>query len=95
MIRYAGQVINRCRRGVDGKTAYELLKGRSFKRAIPPFAERIMYMIPQTGSTAHVDPRWDDGIYMGLSDRADEALVATEEKLSLIHISEPTRPRLI
>eukprot|EP00971_Amphidinium_carterae_P287343 5704036-Amphidinium_carterae.2 len=41
LVRYAGQVVNRCRRGVDGHTAYELRKGRGFKRAIPPFAERI------------------------------------------------------
>eukprot|EP00971_Amphidinium_carterae_P106851 2116603-Amphidinium_carterae.1 len=79
LVRYAGQVINRCRRGADGKTAYELRKGRSFKREIPPFAERIMYMLALAGTTARVDPRWAEGVYVGLSDRTDEALIATAD----------------
>ena len=33
--------LNRCRRGADGKTAYELRKGRKFERGLLHFAEKI------------------------------------------------------
>ena len=38
--------MKRCRRGPDGKTAYELRKARKFARALPHFAEKILFMIP-------------------------------------------------
>ena len=45
-VKYSVAMVNRCRRGPDGKTAYELRKGRKFARALPHFAEKILFMIP-------------------------------------------------
>ena len=39
LVKYSVAVVNRCRRGPDGKTAYELRMGRKFARALPQFAE--------------------------------------------------------
>ena len=39
-------MVNRCRRGPDGKTAHELRKRRTFARALSHFAEEILCMIP-------------------------------------------------
>ena len=36
-LQYSVAVVHRCRRGPDGKTAYELRKGRKFARALPHF----------------------------------------------------------
>ena len=67
------------RRGPNGKTAYELRKGRKFARALPHFAENILFMIPGvTKGLARVEPRWEDGIFLGVSDRSDELYVGTE-----------------
>ena len=46
LVKYSVAMVNRCRRGPDGKTAYELRKGRKFARALPHFAEKILFMIP-------------------------------------------------
>ena len=66
-------MVNRCRRGPDGKTSNELRKGRTFARALPHFAEKILLMIPGvTKGVVRVEPRWEDGIFLCVSDRSDE-----------------------
>ena len=79
LVKYSVAMVNRCRRGPDGKTARELRKGRKFARALPHFAEKILFTVPGvTKSVARVEPRWEDGIFLGVSDRSDELYVGTE-----------------
>ena len=71
--------MNRCGRGPDGKTAHKLRKGLKFERALPHFAEKILLMITGvTKGVARVEPRWEDGISLGVSDRSDELHVGTD-----------------
>ena len=79
LVKYSVAMVNRCRRGPEGKAACELRKGRKFARALPHFAEKILFMIPGvTKGAARVEPRWEDGIFLGVSDRSDELYVGTE-----------------
>ena len=79
LVKYSVAMVNRCRRGPDGKTAYELGTGRKFARALSHFAEKILFMIPGvTKNVARVEPRWEDGIILGVFDRSDELYVDTE-----------------
>ena len=79
LVKYSVAMVNRYRRGPDGKTAYELRKGRRFVRALPHLAEKILFMIPGvTRTVARVEPRREDGIFLGVSDRSDELYVGTE-----------------
>ena len=81
LVKYSVAMVNRCRRGSDGKTAYELRKGRKFARALPHLAEKIFFMIlGVTKGVARVDPRWEDGIFLGVSDQSDELHVGTERE---------------
>ena len=78
LVKYSVVMLNRCRRDPDGKTAYELLKGRKFVRALPDFAEKVPFMIPGvTKSVARIEPRLEDGTFLGVSDRRDELHVFT------------------
>ena len=63
LVRYSAAMVNRCRRGPDGKTAYELRKVRKFA---------------VTKGVARVETRWKDGIFLGVSDRSDELYVGIE-----------------
>ena len=45
LVKYSVAMVNRCRRGPDGKTAHELRKGRKFAKALPHFGEKILFMI--------------------------------------------------
>ena len=78
-VKYSAAMGNRCRRGPDGKTAYELRKGRKVARALPHFAGKILFMIlGVTKSVSGVEPRWEDGIFLGVFDQSDELCVGTE-----------------
>ena len=46
LVRYCGQMMNRFRRGPEGKTSYELRRGREFKRKLPPFGEQALCQHP-------------------------------------------------
>ena len=44
-----------------------------FARALPHFAEKILFIVPGvTKSVARVEPRWEDGVFVGASARNDE-----------------------
>ena len=83
LVRYYGQMLNRFRRGPDGKTAYERRKGRAFQRKVPPLGEKILYQLPGITSRSHgparVEPRREDGVYFGLSDRADVVYIGKSD----------------
>ena len=48
LVKCSVAMVNRCRRGPDGKSAYELRKGRKFARVLPHFAEKILFHDPWT-----------------------------------------------
>ena len=44
-VQYAGQIISRAQRyEVDGRTAYELKKGKPYRRRLPVFGEKVSAM---------------------------------------------------
>ena len=47
LIRHAAMLVNTGRRGGDGRTAWERVKGRKFNREAPGFRERIMFLEAQ------------------------------------------------
>ena len=78
-MKYSVAMVNRCRRGPDGKTACDLRKGRQFAQALPHFAEKILIMVPGvTKGVARVEPRCEDAIFLGASDRSDELYVGRD-----------------
>ena len=66
LIMYAAMLINICRVGEDGKTAYERRRGKKFKREIPQFGESVWYLKPRSAGKDKLDERWGDGAYLGL-----------------------------
>ena len=82
LVKYSVAMVHRCKRGPDGKTACELRKGRKFPRALPHFAEKILFMIPGVAKgVARVEPRCEDGVFLGVSDWSDELHVGTERAM--------------
>ena len=50
-------------------------RGVSSREHCRIFAEKILFMIP---GVTRVEPRWEDGIFLGVPDRSDELYVGTE-----------------
>ena len=83
MIEHAGALLRRYKVGADGKTAYERVKGRASKRFMVPFGECVWWMPlrPQTAQPSNLDPRVEEGCFVGLREISDEALIMTSEGL--------------
>ena len=67
--------------GIDGKTPIEHIRGRRGRDLMAEFAESILY-IPLRGDVgdkrnakANLEPRFLNGIFLGLTDRSDEIIV--------------------
>ena len=55
--------------------------GRGANSREPPhFVEKMLFMIPGvTKGVARVEPRWEDGVFLGVSDRSDELFMGTDK----------------
>ena len=67
--------------GEDGRTPLERLRGRKGRDHMAEFGESVLY-IPLRGNVsdkkkakANMDPRFQDGVFLGLSDRSDEIII--------------------
>ena len=78
LVKYSEAMVNRCRRGPDGKTAYEL--PAQVRTSTAAFCGEDPLHDPWSHEmVASVEPRWEDGIYFGVSDWSDELHVVIEK----------------
>ena len=79
----AGRLMSRYQIGRDGRTAYELHAGKPFRRQLVDFGERVCCMPIQPGGArqAKLDPKWQDGAFIGIKDRSDEMLIITPSEV--------------
>ena len=83
MIEHAGCLLRRFKIGSDGRTAYERIKGRKSNRSMVPFGECLWWMPlrPQSREPTNLDPRVEEGCFMGIREVSDEALIMTPQGL--------------
>ena len=75
--------MQRKKKGSDGRTAYERIKGRRSNRMMVPFGECVWWMPlrPQSAQPSNLDPRVEEGCFVGIRETSDEALIVTTEGL--------------
>ena len=74
MVQHGAFLVSRGQLGSDGKTAFSRRRGRSYKRDLPAFGEKVLYL--QAGKRrSKLEDRWHPGLYIGVADRSDEILV--------------------
>ena len=82
LIKYAGVLVTLFCVGSDGRTAYERSRGKPWKRALPKFAETIMYL-PHDRNRGHrnkLEPRYlGPAIFLGVLLGTGEIFVGTKE----------------
>ena len=80
LVRHAGAIITMCRIRSNGRTAYQLMKGRRSNAKLVNFAESVMFKIPKTSQrVGKFEDRWEIGIWVGITMRTGEHLVATSQ----------------
>ena len=79
LVEHAGKLMSRYQVGRDGRTAYELHAGKPYRRQLVEFGERVYFMPIRPGGArqAKLDPKWQDGAFIGIRDRSDEMLIMT------------------
>jgi hypothetical protein len=77
LVEYAATLQRRCLVGSDGRTPQEKVKGRPSRRPVAEFAEKVWYR-PLRDRRSKLDMVMEEGIYVGIIDRSDEALIAVE-----------------
>ena len=78
LINYAATALNIGRRGPDGCTPHFRLRGKEYRRALPPFGEKVNFMFAGKRESRLQD-RWGVGLYLGLISRSSLYLVGTKE----------------
>ena len=74
MVQHGAFLVSRGQLGSDGKTAFSRRRGRSYKRDLPAFGEKVLFL--QAGKRrSKLEDRWHPGLYIGIADRSDEVLV--------------------
>ena len=78
LVRHASYLITRCRVRSHGKTALQLMKGRTSLTELVPFGETVMFKVPKTGhAIGSFEDRWESGIWLGCTIRDGMTLVGT------------------
>ena len=79
IVKYAGITISLCRKGEDGRTAYERRRGERYLRELPDFGECVWHLKPESASVNKLESRWENEIFVGIREESNEILVMTKE----------------
>ena len=81
IVDYAGMLITRVKKGSDGKTAYQRLKGKSPGKQVAMIGERVLYMPIRKSSSRlnKLEPKFKYGIWLGVSGRTSESLIGASD----------------
>ena len=83
LIEHVAFLITARLRGVDGKTAYQMIRGRPFSKRLVEFGERVLFELPVKGprhaERGELEARWSKGIVLGFSRFTNEYIVKDGE----------------
>jgi hypothetical protein len=77
IVQYAAAIMNRARRGEDGRTAWELRKGRQYLKPLCPFGEKVLYL-PAGKKRSTLDSGYREGFFFGIVEGTEEVYIGTE-----------------
>ena len=79
LIRHAAYLITRCRIRPNGRTAFQMMKGRRSNGKLCEFGEIVHFLIPKTKDMpGKFEDRWSEGIWLGCDMRSGEHLIGTD-----------------
>ena len=79
LVMHAGANLNRFSQGKDGYTAHRRLRGRAFNRPVTEFGECVWYYKPNKKQRGKIEPRWADGVFLGIREESGEVIIGTSE----------------
>ena len=85
IVRFAGEVITRFKKGPDGLTPYERLKEKKPRTRGALIGEKIMFMLlKDSGNNKDkLDERYDEGIWVGTNNADGASIVMTMDGIKM------------
>ena len=77
MVRHCAKVFNYYRRNNDGRTPWEIERGRKFNKQMAIVGESVWFLLPSSLGKWKLDVRWSTGIWLGVHDESGELLIGT------------------
>ena len=78
LVEHAAYMLNRCRLGTDGRTAYGRLHGKESTARICEFGERVLWFVPKK-HRAKLDSRWRYGTFLGRASNCDQNFIGLSD----------------
>ena len=79
LVIHAANLINLYEVGKDGKTPYQRLRGRKLHPDLIEFGECVHYLPLNHLDLGKAEPRWKDGVFLGIRIDSGEKLIGTPE----------------
>lgn len=79
MVELAAELLSAFQRGPDGRTAYEIIRGKPYKRNLAEFAEKVAYRIGKLENIKKLEARWSEDIILSANWRAGEAVIGLKD----------------
>ena len=74
---YAAYLLNRFKKGEDGKVAYERLRGKKPFVYGLEFGEKCFYQLKGGSKMAKMRPRYGEGIFVGVRRHSNQLMICT------------------
>ena len=89
-------LLSRFQVAADGKTAYERLKGKSYRRELVDYGEQVMFMpVVHGGNLNKLETKWSFGRFCGIRPRTNEMYIMTPDGImksrNVRRLPEPDR----
>ena len=79
VIKHAASLINICKVGEDGRTAWETRKGKKFNRQLPEIGGRVWFLRALSEGKEKLDTRWEDGVFACVREESGEIYVMSAQ----------------
>ena len=77
-VSFAGAALSRFAKGPDGFTAWYRLKQKPYRKALPMWSEKVLYL-PAGKRKSKITDKWLPGVFLGVIDRSDELQMGTPD----------------
>ena len=83
LVRHAAWQLCRFTEHHNGKTSYEMLKGKPYRGELVEFGEVVWAR--DLAPASKMAARWASGVLVGIAELSDEHLIATSSQTKLAH----------
>ena len=81
MVQHAGEMISNFSVGHDGKVTFQN-QGAQMRRGLTEFSEMVHWMPASKLHRGNSEPRWHNGIWLGVRPQSTEILIGTPQDVS-------------